>query len=265
MTYEWNNNEVEVRITVNVKDENDEKSVNKRLLNALDEVKKRFEDEMNFFDETQMLDSKNTNEETNTHDEMELLDYMNSADDVNTLEEMEFLDHMNSANDADSLYKFNTLEEDVVRLLKEKRYTLTAAESCTGGLFMSHIVNVSGASEVMKQGYVTYSEEAKMNLLGVKKETLDTFGVVSEEIAREMAMGAAKNAHADVAIGITGVAGPSGGTRKTPVGTVCIGLYIQNQVFSKQFVFNGNREQVREQSVVSALELVHRKLGELYI
>lgn len=226
MTYEWNNNEVEVRITVNVKDENDE---NKRRLTALEEVKKRLEVEINSLNKKQLLDHRNSDEETNT------------------------------------LYEFNSLEEDVVRLLKERRCIITAAESCTGGLFMSHIVNVSGASEVMKQGYVTYSEEAKMNLLGVKKETLDTFGVVSEEIAREMAMGAAKNAHADVAIGITGVAGPSGGTTKTPVGTVCIGLYIQNQVFSKRFVFNGNREQVREQSVVSALELVHRKLSELYI
>ena len=155
------------------------------------------------------------------------------------------------------------LEESVVALLKEKKYTLTAAESCTGGLFMSSIINVSGASDVIKQGYVTYSEEAKMSLLGVNKEALDEFGVVSEEVAREMAIGAAKLAHANVSIGITGFAGPSGGTIETPVGTVCIGLFINETVYSKRYVFTGNRKKVREQSVISALEFIRCKINIL--
>lgn len=155
------------------------------------------------------------------------------------------------------------LEESVVALLKEKKYTLTAAESCTGGLFMSSIINVSGASDIIKQGYVTYSEEAKMSLLGVKRETLDAFGVVSEEVAREMAIGAAKLAHANVSVGITGFAGPSGGTIETPVGTVCIGLFINETVYSKRYVFTGNRKNVREQSVVSALDFIRYKIKSL--
>lgn len=163
--------------------------------------------------------------------------------------------HANDGSDA--------LEESVVALLREKKYTLTAAESCTGGLFMSSIINVSGASDVIKQGYVTYSEEAKMSLLGVKKETLDAFGVVSEEVAREMAIGAARHAHANVSIGITGFAGPSGGTIETPVGTVCIGLFINDTVFSKRYVFAGNRKSVREQSVVSAIEFIRCHINKL--
>ncbi|WP_066717931.1 competence/damage-inducible protein A [Clostridium sp. Marseille-P299] len=159
-----------------------------------------------------------------------------------------------------SLEESKTLEECVVGLLKEKKFTLSAAESCTGGLFLGRLINVSGVSDVIKEGYVTYSEEAKMNLLGVKKETLDQYGVVSEEIAREMAIGAATKANAEVAIGITGIAGPSGGTKENPVGTVCIGCVVKGEVYSKRFVFSGNREKVRELSIISALDMIRRRL-----
>lgn len=153
-----------------------------------------------------------------------------------------------------------TLEECVISLLREKELTLTAAESCTGGLFMSRLINVSGASDVIKQGYITYSEEAKMNLIGVKKETIKKYGVVSVEVAKEMALGAANHGNAELAIGITGIAGPGGGTKKNPVGTVCIGCAVKGNVYAKRFVFSGNREKVRELSVVFAMDMVRRSL-----
>ena len=112
------------------------------------------------------------------------------------------------------------LEETVVELLKERQLTLTMAESCTGGLVASRIVNVPGASAVFKGGFVTYTEEAKMKCLGVSAETLKTDGVVSGQCAKEMAEGAAKALEADVSVSVTGLAGPDGGTEETPVGTV---------------------------------------------
>lgn len=105
-------------------------------------------------------------------------------------------------------------EEKLVRLLAKKQMTITTAESCTGGLIAGTIVNVAGASDVLNEGYVTYSNEAKQRLVHVKAETLERFGAVSEETAREMAAGAAKAAGSDVAISATGIAGPGGGTKE---------------------------------------------------
>lgn len=166
----------------------------------------------------------------------------------------------------DNIYTMNeeeTLEEHVILRLREKGYTLTAAESCTGGLFLGTLVNVSGASEVIKEGYITYSEEAKRRLLGVKEDTLSQFSVVSEEVAKEMAIGAAVRANAEVSIGITGIAGPLGGSDKKPVGTVCIACYTLGKVIVKTFIFNGNREKVRALSVHYALDLVRRCLSNI--
>ena len=117
-----------------------------------------------------------------------------------------------------------TIEEKCVELLLERKLTLTTAESCTGGMVASRIVDVPGASGTLMQGIVTYSNEAKEKYLGVKHETLKEFGAVSSETAEEMALGAVWVAGADVGIATTGIAGPGGGTPEKPVGLVYIAL-----------------------------------------
>lgn len=146
-------------------------------------------------------------------------------------------------------------EEKVVQLLLEKEYTITTAESCTGGLLAGTLLNVSGASGVYNEGYITYANEAKERLVGVKHETLETFGAVSEQTAREMAEGAAKAAKADVGLSTTGVAGPTGGTPEKPVGLIYIGCCINGVTTVKECRFDGTREENRRRAVKEALEL----------
>lgn len=152
------------------------------------------------------------------------------------------------------------IEDVVYDLLKEKNLTITTAESCTGGLLAGKIINVSGASDVYKEGYVTYSDEAKMKNLGVSKETLDQYSAVSSQCAEEMAKGAAKAAGADVAVVTTGIAGPEGGTEENPVGTVYIGVYYQGKTMVKRFSFGNNRQMVRDAACVRALDMVRRAI-----
>ena len=152
------------------------------------------------------------------------------------------------------------LEDVLVSLLKKKGLTMTAAESCTGGLVMGRLVNVPGASEVFRQGYVTYSNKAKRKLLGVRRETLEQYGAVSEETACEMAFGALDASRADVAVAVTGIAGPDGGTDEKPVGLVYIACAMGGEVTVERHVLNGNRSKVREQSVIRALNLVRRTI-----
>ncbi len=147
------------------------------------------------------------------------------------------------------------IEEEVVELLLKRGFTITCAESCTGGLICATLVNVSGASGVLNRSLVTYANEAKTELLGVREETLRLYGAVSEETACEMAKGAAEFAKADVAISVTGIAGPDGGTPEKPVGLVYIGCNVCGKTEVRRFVFSGNRLQVRESSVKNALEL----------
>ena len=148
------------------------------------------------------------------------------------------------------------MEEKIVRFLNEHNMMITTVESCTGGLIAARLVNVSGASNVFSEGYVTYSEDAKTKMVGVNPETIKKYNVVSEEVAYEMASGGAKTANADVAVSVTGVAGPLGGTKEIPVGTVCIGVYYKNKVITEKFLLNGDRLQVRNQAVDNALEMV---------
>ncbi|MCH5315008.1 MAG: CinA family protein [Eubacterium sp.] len=152
------------------------------------------------------------------------------------------------------------LEEQLVEKLIKNNYHISFAESCTGGLCCGTIVNVTNASKVLDMSFVTYANEAKMQLLGVKADTILANGVVSEEVAYEMAQGAARVAGSEVGVGITGVAGPGGGTEKKPVGMVCFGFSINGQVttFTQQFGEIG-RNQVRKSSV----EFVLNKLIEL--
>ena len=152
-------------------------------------------------------------------------------------------------------------EEQVVRLLKERNLTITAAESCTGGLIAGTLVNVAGASDVFGEAYVTYSNEAKQRLVGVRAETLEQFGAVSEETAYEMAAGAARAAGADVGLSSTGIAGPGGGTPEKPVGLVYIGCCVRGEVQVRRLNLHGNREQNRRDTVKAALGLAAEMLA----
>lgn len=147
------------------------------------------------------------------------------------------------------------IEENLVRILFERALKITTAESCTGGMIAATLVNVAGVSDVFESGYITYSEEVKMRVLGVKRETLDKYTVYSEEVAREMAEGAARAAGADVALSVTGIAGPDGGTPDFPVGLCYIGCYYDGETTVVRRIFDGDRQQVREQAVQTAIEL----------
>lgn len=153
-----------------------------------------------------------------------------------------------------------TLEEAIVELLKEKKMTVTTAESCTGGLLAGRIMNVAGASAVYNEGYITYSNGAKEKLLGVSGETLEKYGAVSAETAAEMAKGAANAAGADAALSVTGIAGPDGGSKEKPVGLVYVGCFVKGRVRTEEFLFTGNREKNRDYAVVRALTVLREEL-----
>ena len=149
-----------------------------------------------------------------------------------------------------------SVEERIVHKLLQKGYSFTCAESCTGGMLSARIVSVPGVSEVYNCGFVTYANSAKHKLIGVSEETLNTVGAVSEQCAREMAIGAAIAAEAETALSITGIAGPGGGTPEKPVGTVYIGCHVCGTTIVKRFLFEGDRLQIRQSSVETALNLL---------
>lgn len=161
-----------------------------------------------------------------------------------------------------SVKEEETLEAAVVRLLKKHELTVTTAESCTGGLLAGRIVNVPGASEVFREGFITYSNKAKRKILDVNKSTLKKYGAVSRETAKEMAAGGAFAADADICIAVTGLAGPDGGTEEKPVGLVYMACYMDGNVTVEKYQFKGNRNKIREQSVVKALDLLRRTVLE---
>lgn len=149
----------------------------------------------------------------------------------------------------------------LINKLKKHGYKISVAESCTGGLISKLITDVSGASEVFDCAVTTYSNEAKMKLLGVKKETLDEFGAVSEQTAREMASGVKSLSNADIAVSVTGIAGPSGGSEQKPVGTVCIGVATAEKCYAATFLFAGSRSQIRRMSAKMACKMALDELG----
>lgn len=149
-----------------------------------------------------------------------------------------------------------TLEQSVVDLLLAHDLTICAVESCTGGLFSAHLINVSGVSEVYKFGHITYSNKAKKRIVGVKKRTLDKYTAVSSQVATEMVKGAGLLNKADVAVAITGIAGPEGGTKDIPVGTVFIACDVKGKTTVKEYHFKGNRSKIRENAVAAALTQV---------
>lgn len=152
------------------------------------------------------------------------------------------------------------IERKIARILKHKKLSVTVAESCTGGLVAGTLVNADGISEVFKEGFITYSNEAKVSLLGVSEETLNTYGAVSRQTAKEMALGAAEHACAQAAVSVTGIAGPDGGTAQKPVGLVFIGCTLLGHTVVKRCFFGGDRNTIRQRAVREALELLYCQL-----
>lgn len=146
------------------------------------------------------------------------------------------------------------LASELGQLLLRKKCSITTAESCTGGGLAYWLTAIAGSSAYVDRGFVTYSNKAKQQLLGVRSATLLQFGAVSEETVREMAEGAAKVAAAQVAVAISGVAGPGGGSAAKPVGTVCFGFVVQDRVSTQRLLFNGDRQQIRQQAIDYALQ-----------
>jgi len=181
-------------------------------------------------------------------------------------EHREFLDELVEKileKTGEYLYGMNDekMEEVVVRLLKENKKTLAVAESCTGGMLSSLVVNVPGASDVFIGGVVAYSNELKKSILGVKEDTLRKYGAVSEQCVQEMTEGLKKLTEADICVAISGIAGPSGGTPTKPVGTVFIYLFEQNHS-TVRYNFSGDRNTIRTRSAMMALENLRKHLKE---
>ena len=148
------------------------------------------------------------------------------------------------------------MEQQAVELLMKHNLTITTAESCTGGLIAATLVNVPGISGQFKEGYITYSNEAKEKLLGVSHETLERYGAVSSQTAEEMARGARQSANADISIISTGIAGPDGGTKEKPAGLVYLACRYKDHVKVERHLFSGDRQAVRNCAVREALRLI---------
>ena len=165
--------------------------------------------------------------------------------------------------------KLSLIVEQLAELLIKHNKQLTVAESCTGGWLAKVLTDLSGSSAWFDRGFVTYSNQAKHEMLGVAVSTLDTYGAVSEETVTEMAMGALKNSHADFSVSVSGIAGPSGGSAEKPVGLVWFSWAVeenndQQTLATEKQVFVGDREAVRQQAVEYALmEII--KLLEDYL
>ncbi|MGM9645599.1 MAG: CinA family protein [Eubacteriales bacterium] len=155
---------------------------------------------------------------------------------------------------------------EIIELLRIKNLTLSSAESCTGGLISKMITDVAGCSDVFEGGVVSYSNDVKMKLLGVKPQTLEKHGAVSAETAKEMALGVRLACMADIGISTTGIAGPTGGTKEKPVGTVYIGISFGDVCESGLLSINPDysREKIRSIAAQKILELLYKKIKENY-
>ncbi len=150
----------------------------------------------------------------------------------------------------DQLY---SLAQTLGTTLKSRNFVLTLAESCTGGMAAQAITSVAGSSAWFDRAFITYSNQAKIDMLGVNDQTLIQFGAVSEQTASEMAQGALKCSLAQISASITGIAGPDGGTDLKPVGTVCFGFALENSVQTSTRHFSGSRQSIREQASIYAI------------
>ena len=145
------------------------------------------------------------------------------------------------------------LTKTLAEILLSRNWTVSLAESCTGGLVSATLTELAGSSDWFERGYITYSNEAKTECLDVPAQLIESHGAVSELVAKAMAAGARINSGSNVAISITGIAGPSGGTAEKPVGTVCFGWATENQTLSKTMHFDGDRQAIRQQATEFAL------------
>lgn len=151
--------------------------------------------------------------------------------------------------------------KELCQLLTHKKLTIAVAESCTGGNLSALLSSESGSSAYFDRGFITYSKQAKIDMLCVQKETLDDFGAVSEQTAMEMVQGVIKKSSADVGVSITGIAGPTGGTKDKPVGTVCFGFCVLGECFASTQQFNGERAKIVESSVNFAIDFLAERLA----
>jgi nicotinamide-nucleotide amidase len=159
------------------------------------------------------------------------------------------------------------MEKTLGTLLIQKSLTISVAESCTGGLIGHMITSVPGSSAYFMGGIISYSNQAKCDLLGVSSDTLKKFGAVSGETAREMAWGIRERFGTEIGLSVTGIAGPDGGTKEKPVGTVFMGfVFDKREPVSIRYLFNGTREQIKQQTAETALENIRRYLdGDTFI
>ena len=154
------------------------------------------------------------------------------------------------------------IEEVVAKLLKARGLTISTAESCTGGYISKKLTDIPGSSKYFLGGIVAYSNEVKINSLEIKGYVLEKYGAVSSQIAIMMAAKVKEKFRSDIGVGITGIAGPGGGTKEKPVGTVYISIAFGDKVKVKRFLFPGNREKIRIRSTQMALDMVRRTLSE---
>lgn len=152
------------------------------------------------------------------------------------------------------------IEHKIYDMLSKYNLKITTAESCTGGMVASRLVNVSGMSSYFEEGFITYSDKAKNKYLNVPWDILNEHSAVSKQTAKYMAEGAAKVTGSDVALSVTGLAGPGGGTQEKPVGLVYIGCYYKGDVKVREFIFSGDRLSVREQACEEALKFAYERL-----
>lgn len=157
----------------------------------------------------------------------------------------------------------NKLEYIIGDILLNKKLTISVAESCTGGLVSSTLINYPGISSSFIEGCITYSNDAKISRLGVKKETLEKYGAVSKETAIEMAIGVSKQFNTDIGLSTTGIAGPNGATYKKPVGLVYMCIYINNNYYVNKYIFNGSRQEIRIKATEKLLTDLMTKLTDL--
>jgi len=147
------------------------------------------------------------------------------------------------------------------QLLIDQSLTLSTAESCTGGNLSALLTSISGSSAYFDRGYITYSNQAKIDMLNVDTKILEQFGAVSEQTAALMVDGVVQNSHSDVAVSITGIAGPTGGTAEKPVGMVCFGFYVRDKSFVETRNFSGNREAVVASSIDFVIQTLINELS----
>lgn len=155
------------------------------------------------------------------------------------------------------------LASQLVECLKSKSLKVSCAESCTGGLFSAFLTEVPGCSAVYRGSVVSYSNNSKIKILKVNHKTIKAYGAVSEEVAREMCVEAANLFETEISVGITGVAGPGGGTKEKPIGTVWLGFYFKGEVSTEKIEFSGDRSQVRSKTVNYIIEILLKKLKEI--